>query len=298
MPCRRCSWGAACTAATRPSPTRRSWTRRAIPRPVRHRRARRRRRRIRTSPSPNWRRPDPTRPGQGASRPVALLRLATWNVNSLRVRLPHLLDWLARAKPDVACLQETKTEDHSFPLAEIEAAGYRVIYSGQKTYNGVAGLSGTPLSAESRSIPDFADDPQRALAATVRGVRVICLYAPNGQEPGSEKYAYKLRWYEAVTAWLKKEVAGKTAVLGDLNIAPEPRDVHDPKRWEGKIHFSEAERAAFRALIDAGFKDAFRLFEQPDKQFTWWDYRLAAYQRGWGLRIDHILLSAELAGRC
>jgi exodeoxyribonuclease III len=225
-------------------------------------------------------------------------RLATWNVNSLKVRLPHLLDWLARAKPDLACLQETKTEDKSFPLAEIEAAGYRVIYSGQKTYNGVAILSRAPLSEESRGIPDFADDLKRVLAATVNGLRVICLYAPNGQEPGSEKYAYKLRWYSALSSWLKKEVQGKVAVLGDLNIAPEPRDVHDPKRWEGKIHFSEPERAAFRALIDLGYKDAFRLFEQPEKQFTWWDYRLAAFQRGWGLRIDHILLSPVMASRC
>ena len=225
-------------------------------------------------------------------------RLATWNVNSLKVRLPHLLDWLARAKPDVVCLQETKTEDMSFPLAAIEAAGYRVIFSGQKTYNGVAILSRMPLSAESRGIPDFADDPKRVIAATVEGVRVICLYAPNGQEPGSEKYAYKLRWYEALTAWLRKEVNGKVAVLGDLNIAPEPQDVHDPKRWEGKIHFSEPERAVFRALLELGYKDAFRLFDQPEKQFSWWDYRLNAFARGWGLRIDHILLSPELAKRC
>ena len=227
-------------------------------------------------------------------------RLATWNVNSLKVRLPHLLDWLARAKPDVACLQETKTEDGRFPLAEIEAAGYRVIYSGQKTYNGVAILSRTPLSAESRGIPDFADDLKRVIAATVEGVKVICLYAPNGQEPGSEKYAYKLRWYSALSVWLKSllEETPNLAVLGDLNIAPEPQDVHDPKRWEGKIHFSQPERAAFHALIELGFKDAFRLFPQPEKQFTWWDYRLAAFQRGWGLRIDHVLLSPALATRC
>ena len=226
------------------------------------------------------------------------MRLATWNVNSLKVRLPHLLDWLARAKPDAVCLQETKTEDKSFPLAEIEAAGYRVVFSGQKTYNGVAILSRAALSAESRGIPDFADDLKRVIAATIGEIRVVCLYAPNGQEPGSEKYAYKLRWYEALTTWLKKEVAGQVAVLGDLNIAPEARDVHDPKRWEGKIHFSEPERAAFRALIELGYKDAFRLFEQPEKQFSWWDYRLAAFQRGWGLRIDHVLLSPALAKRC
>jgi exodeoxyribonuclease-3 len=226
------------------------------------------------------------------------VKLATWNVNSLKVRMPHLLDWLAAARPDLACLQETKVEDAKFPLAEIEAAGYRVIYSGQKTYNGVAILSRAPLAAETRGIPDFADDLKRVIAATLGGLRIICLYAPNGQAPGTDKYEYKLRWYAALTAWLKKEVTGEVAVLGDLNIAPEPRDVHDPKRWEGKIHFSAPERAAFHALLELGFKDAFRLFAQPDRQFTWWDYRLAAFQRGWGLRIDHILLSPSLAARC
>jgi exodeoxyribonuclease-3 len=220
------------------------------------------------------------------------------------VRLPHLLDWLGRVQPDVVCLQETKTEDRNFPLAEIESAGYRVAYSGQKTYNGVAILSRAPLSAEMRGIPDFPDDLKRVIGATVGAqfgdLRVICLYAPNGQEPGSEKYAYKLRWYSALTVWLGNllQETPNLAVLGDLNIAPESRDVHDPKRWEGKIHFSEPERAAFQALIELGFKDAFRLFEQPEKQFTWWDYRLAAFQRGWGLRIDHILLSPALAKHC
>jgi exodeoxyribonuclease III len=136
------------------------------------------------------------------------------------------------------------------------------------------------------------------IAATVDGVRIVNLYAPNGQEPGSDKYAYKLKWYAALTRWLKSEVSKPLAVLGDLNIAPEPRDVHDPKRWEGKIHFSEPERAAFREVVDVGLQDAFRLFEQPPKQFTWWDYRLLAFQRGWGLRIDHILLSRQAAAKC
>jgi exodeoxyribonuclease-3 len=225
-------------------------------------------------------------------------RLATWNVNSLKVRLPHLLAWLARARPDVVCLQETKTEDRNFPLAEIESAGYRVLYCGQKTYNGVAILSRAALSHETRAIPGFADEAKRVIAASAGDVRIVCLYAPNGQEPGSEKYAYKLRWYAALTDWLKQEVAGKAVVLGDLNIAPEARDVHDPKRWEGKIHCSAPERAAFQALLALGFRDAFRLFEQPEKQFTWWDYRLDAFRRGWGLRIDHVLLSPELAKRC
>jgi exodeoxyribonuclease-3 len=227
-------------------------------------------------------------------------RLATWNVNSLKIRLPHLLDWLASAKPDAMCLQETKTEDRNFPLAEIEAAGYRVVYSGQKTYNGVAILARSPLSAVAHGIPDFADELKRVIVASVGELRIVCLYAPNGQEPGSDKYAYKLRWYGALTSWLRSLLLEhpNLAVLGDLNIAPEARDVHDPKRWEGKIHFSEPEREAFRGLVDLGFKDAFRLFEQPEKQFTWWDYRLAAFQRGWGLRIDHILLSPQLAKRC
>jgi len=226
------------------------------------------------------------------------VRIATWNLNSLRVRLPHLLDWLRDARPDVACLQETKTEDANFPAAELRAAGYESVFSGQKAYNGVAILSRTPIADIAHGIPDFADDLKRCIHATINGVRIVCLYAPNGEAPGTDKYAYKLRWYEALTGWLGRNKHAELAVLGDLNIAPEPRDVHDPKRWEGKIHFSEPERAAFRAVIDVGLKDAFRLFDQPEKRFTWWDYRLKAFERGWGLRIDHILLSPALARRC
>ena len=216
------------------------------------------------------------------------------------MRLPHLLDWLAAAQPDVACLQETKTEDRNFPRAEIERAGYQAVFCGQKAYNGVAILARTQPEDVQHGIPDFPDDPKRVIAATVGDVRVLCLYAPNGEAPGSDKYAYKLRWYQALTKWLGEELPRRPrlAVLGDLNIAPEPRDVHDPKRWEGKIHFSEPERAAFREVVGVGVEDAFRLFEQPDKQFTWWDYRLMAFQRGWGLRIDHILLAPALASRC
>jgi exodeoxyribonuclease III len=216
------------------------------------------------------------------------------------VRLPHLIDWLAAQRPDVMCLQETKTEDANFPLAEIRAAGYQAVYCGQKAYNGVAILSRTALTDVQHGIPNFADDPKRVIAATIDGVRVLCLYAPNGEAPGTDKYAYKLRWYSALTRWLADEVREKPnlAVLGDLNIAPEARDVHNPKRWEGKIHFSEPERAAFRAVAATGLQDAFRLFEQPENQFTWWDYRLAAFQRGWGLRIDHILLSGEISAKC
>jgi exodeoxyribonuclease-3 len=174
------------------------------------------------------------------------------------------------------------------------------VYCGQKAYNGVAILARTALTDVQHGIPHFPDDPKRVVAATVGDIRVLCLYAPNGEAPGTDKYAYKLRWYQAFTSWLQGELPRRPrlAVLGDLNIAPEPRDVHDPKRWEGKIHFSEPERAAFQEMLKAGLKDAFRLFDQPEKQFTWWDYRLNAFQRGWGLRIDHILLSSELAALC
>jgi exodeoxyribonuclease-3 len=228
------------------------------------------------------------------------VRIATWNVNSLRIRLPHLLDWLASQQPDVMCLQETKTEDHNFPLAEIQAAGYQAVYCGQKAYNGVAILARTALTHVQHGIPHFPDDPKRVIAASVGDIRVLCLYAPNGDAPGTDKYAYKLRWYQALASWLQAELPRRPrlAVLGDLNIAPEPRDVHDPKRWEGKIHFSEPERAAFREVLKVGLRDAFRLLDQPEKQFTWWDYRLNAFQRGWGLRIDHILLSPQLAAVC
>jgi exodeoxyribonuclease-3 len=226
------------------------------------------------------------------------LRLATWNVNSLKVRLGHLLDWLADQQPDIACLQETKTEDANFPVEELRAAGYQSVYCGQKAYNGVAILARTPISDVAHGIADFADDPKRCISASVGGVRIVCLYAPNGEAPGTEKYAYKLRWYEALARWLKQVQIPNLAVLGDMNVAPEDRDVHDPKRWAGKIHVSEPERAALRKVIDSGFADAFRMFPQPEKSFSWWDYRLNAFQRGWGLRIDLALLAPALAKRC
>ena len=226
------------------------------------------------------------------------MRIATWNVNSLRVRIGHLLDWLADARPDAACLQETKTEDANFPVAELRAAGYEAAYCGQKSYNGVAILARSPIAEVAHGIPDFVDDPKRCISATVNGVRIVCLYAPNGEAPGTEKYAYKLRWYEALARWLKQTEIPNLAVLGDMNVAPEDRDVHDPKRWAGKIHVSEPERAALRKLVDVGFADAFRLFPQPEKSFSWWDYRLRAFERGWGLRIDLALLAPALAKRC
>ena len=228
------------------------------------------------------------------------LRLATWNVNSLKVRLPHLLDWLARVQPDAMCLQETKTEDAAFPAKALEAAGYRVVFQGQKSYNGVAILARGDIADVQAGMPGFPDDARRLIAATVGGLRIVCIYAPNGQAPGTDKYAYKLKWFEALAAWLRAELARhpRLAALGDFNVAPEDRDVHNPKRWEGQIHVSPPERAAFAGLLAAGLKDAFRLFEQPERSFSWWDYRLKAYERGWGLRIDEILLSGALAERC
>ena len=227
-------------------------------------------------------------------------RLATWNVNSLKVRLPHLLGWLAQARPDAMCLQETKTEDANFPVAELQAAGYQAVYCGQKAYNGVAILARGSFSGVQHGIPDFADDSKRVIGSNVGAVRVVSIYAPNGQALDSDKYQYKLRWYAALTAWMKDELVRcpRIALLGDFNVAPEDRDVHNPKRWEGQIHVSDPERAAFRGLLQLGFVDAFRLFPQPDREFSWWDYRLLAFQRNWGLRIDEILLSPELAKLC
>ncbi len=228
------------------------------------------------------------------------MKLATWNVNSLKVRLPHLLDWLNQTRADVVCLQETKTEDANFPRAEIEAAGYHVAFAGQKTYNGVAILSRQPLQEVQVGIPGLADEQKRVLAASVGSLRVINLYVPNGQSVDSDKYQYKLNWLEALADWLQAELARhpELAVLGDFNIAPEDRDVYDPIAWQGQVLCSEPERAHFRALLELGLKDGFRLFEQPEKSYSWWDYRQGAFRRNLGLRIDHILLSQPLAERC
>lgn len=228
------------------------------------------------------------------------MKLATWNVNSLKVRLPHLLGWLASAQPDVVCLQETKTEDAGFPFAELAAAGYQALHNGQKTYNGVALLARSEPSEVLRALPGFEDAQKRFLAATIAGVRCICAYMPNGQAVGSEKYAYKLAWLDALARWLQDELKRfpQLALLGDFNIAPEDRDVHDPQAWQGQVLCSEPERAAFRRFLDLGLVDAFRLFPQPEKSFTWWDYRMMAFRRNHGLRIDHILVSPRLAARC
>lgn len=228
------------------------------------------------------------------------MKFAAWNVNSLKVRLPQLLDWLAREQPDAVCLQETKVEDHNFPLQDIECAGYRAVFSGQKTYNGVAILAREPPEAVEYGIGGFIDPQKRVISATVNDVRLVCAYVPNGQSLDSDKYRYKLDWLNAFSTWLDAESKkhDRIAVLGDFNIAPEDRDVHDPKAWEGQVLCSPAERAAFQELISIGFKDSFRLFDQPEKSFSWWDYRMNAFQRKMGLRIDHILLSDGLAGDC
>ena len=214
--------------------------------------------------------------------------------------MPHLTDWLAKAQPGIVCLQELKLEDAKFPRTELAAAGYQSVYAGQKTYNGVAILSRAAAADVSTGIPGFADEQKRVIAATIDGLRVVCVYCPNGQAVGSDKYDYKLRWYAALKDFLASELQrhGQLSVAGDFNVAPEDRDVHDPKAWEGQVHVSEAERTAWRALLGLGLKDAFRLFEQPEKIYSWWDYRMLGFRRNAGLRIDQILVSEALAQRC
>lgn len=230
------------------------------------------------------------------------MKIATWNVNSLRVRLALVLDWLTQYPVDILCLQETKVPDDKFPDSELRNAGYAAVFAGQKTYNGVAILRRQELPCEDvvADIPGFEDDQKRVLSATIAGVRIVCAYFPNGQAVGSDKYAYKLRWIEALCRWLATDVARypRLALLGDYNIAPEDRDIHDPLAWVGQVLVSEAERAGFRQLQQLGLVDAFRLFEQPDKSFSWWDYRMLAFRRNMGLRIDHILLSEALRETC
>jgi exodeoxyribonuclease III len=224
------------------------------------------------------------------------MKLATWNVNSLAVRLPQVLDWVAAHQPDALCLQETKLTDDKFPHAEFAAAGYSSEWFGQKTYNGVALLTRTPVLDVVRNIPGFDDAQARVIAGTVNGVRVIGAYMPNGQAPDSDKFQYKMRWLEALRAWVAEQAASYPllALLGDYNIAPEDRDVHDPVLWAGQILCTPEERAHFRALIGIGLHDAFRLFEQPPKSWSWWDYRNLAFRKNQGLRIDHILVSEAL----
>ncbi len=228
------------------------------------------------------------------------MKIATWNVNSLKVRLPHVLSWLKDNPIDVLCLQETKQQDADFPHAELLAAGYHSAFIGQKTYNGVAIISREPLAEVQFGISNYEDEQKRVIAATINGIRVICVYVPNGQEVDSDKYYYKLGWLIALRNYLKEALQQypKLVVLGDYNIAPEDRDVHDPVVWQGNILVSEAERIHFRYLTDLGLHDSFRLFEQAEKSFTWWDYRMLAFRRNHGVRIDHILISTPLVAEC
>jgi exodeoxyribonuclease-3 len=232
--------------------------------------------------------------------PRRAMRIATWNVNSLRVRLPQVLGLAASASPDVLALQETKLADAEFPRADLEAAGYRVAFAGQKTYNGVALLARGELADPASELPGAPDPQRRFLAATVGGVRILDVYVPNGESVGSEKYAYKLAWMER----LRDAVAGELSrhddlvLLGDFNVAPEDRDVHDPELWRGQVLCSEPEREALRRICEVGLVDVFRRFDQPANEFSWWDYRMAGFRRNRGLRIDLILASKPLAARC
>ncbi|MBB4845074.1 exodeoxyribonuclease-3 [Paucibacter oligotrophus] len=224
------------------------------------------------------------------------MKLATWNVNSLAVRLPQLLDWLAANPVDVLVLQETKLTDDKFPTLDIGAAGYQVQWFGQKTYNGVALISREPALDVVKNIPGLADEQARVIAGTVAGVRCIGAYFPNGQAPGSDKFAYKMGWLEALRVWVADELKRheKLVLMGDFNITPDDRDVYDPVAWAGQIHCTPEERAHFQGLLDLGLVDAFRLFEQAPKSWSWWDYRNLAFRKNQGLRIDHILVSQAL----
>ena len=232
------------------------------------------------------------------------MKFASWNVNSLKVRLPHLLEWLARQTPQIVCLQEIKLEDAKFPVEEVRAAGYHCVWAGQRTYNGVAILSREIPADVAAGMPAFPDGQRRIIAATVGkgadAIRVVCAYVPNGQAVDSGKYEYKLNWLAAFRRCLEEELKQnpRLAVLGDYNIAPADEDVYDPKAWEGQVLCSPKEREAFRKLLALGLKDSFRMFTQPEKSFTWWDYRMNAFRRNLGLRIDHVLTSPELASRC
>jgi exodeoxyribonuclease-3 len=228
------------------------------------------------------------------------MKLATWNINSLKIRLPHVLGWLAEQRPDVLCLQELKLDDPHFPTAAIEDAGYHAVFSGQKTYNGVAILSRSTPTDVQIGIPGYDDPVRRVIAATIDGIRVVCFYVPNGQSVDSDKYQYKLQWLSRATEWLRDEVSRheRIAVTGDFNITPEDRDVHDPELWRGQVLCTDAERAAFRNWVELGLVDSFRLFDQPERTFSWWDYRMLGFQKNHGLRIDHILLSPALARLC
>jgi exodeoxyribonuclease III len=231
---------------------------------------------------------------------MLMLTVATWNINSVRSRLPRLVSWLERRKPAVVCLQETKTVDGDFPSGPLEALGYQCLVHGQKAYNGVAILTLLPAADVVRSLPrDPEDAERRFLAAAIGGVRIVNVYAPNGQVVGSDKYAYKLDWYGRLREFLDgHDPQGEVLLCGDMNVAPEDRDTWDPELWRGKVLFSDPEKAALRTVVEWGLTDALRIHHPEGGLYTWWDYRAGAFHRGWGMRIDHILVSAPLARRC
>jgi exodeoxyribonuclease-3 len=226
--------------------------------------------------------------------------IATWNVNSLRVRLPQLREWLIANPVDVLAIQETKVTDEEFPTLELEALGYKAVASGQKSYNGVAILSHLAIDDVVLDMPGYTDEQKRVLTATINGVRVVNVYVPNGQSVESPKYQYKLIWLEALAVYVREQLANHShvIVLGDFNIAPEDRDVHDPAAWEGQVLATDAERAKLRTLLDLGLTDIYRRFEQSEKTFSWWDYRMLAFRRNHGLRIDLALASTSLTEIC
>jgi len=228
------------------------------------------------------------------------MKITSWNVNSLKVRLDQVLEWIKSNRPDVLGLQETKLKDDKFPIEAIEDAGYHAAFSGQATYNGVALLSRAPGEDIRREIPGFEDPHRRVIAGTFNGVRVINLYVVNGKAVGDEKYDWKLQWLEAVTRWIAEEAKTheKLVVIGDFNIAPEDRDVHDPEAWHEKILCSTPERTALEKIMSLGLTDSYRLFDQPDRVYSWYDYRQMAFRRKMGLRIDLVLASSTMAEKC
>ncbi len=236
-------------------------------------------------------------------KPKASIAFSTWNVNSLRVRLEQVLTFIHEHRPDVLVLQEIKMTDDIFPINAFTELGYHVAMSGQPTYNGVAILSLKPLQDVVVGIPGYSDPQKRVLAATVDSRRIVCVYVPNGASVDSDKYHYKLKWFEQLLVYAKNTVAAysQTIILGDYNIAPSEKDVHDPVAWQGQVLVSPKERACFEALLALGFSDAFRVLAPEDKAYTWWDYRMNAFKRNHGLRIDHIVASKaviEQAERC
>lgn len=228
------------------------------------------------------------------------MKIATWNVNSLRVRLEQVVRWLQQTRPDVLCLQETKLPDPDFPADAISAAGYRAVFSGQKTYNGVATISNAAWDDVVTELPGLMDPQRRVLATTIGATRILNVYIPNGQSVGSEKFSYKLEWLQKLIEYVESELDSheRLVLLGDFNIAPADEDVHDPAQWEGQVLCSDPERAMFQRLIDLGLRDVFRKFDQEPKSFSWWDYRAGAFRRNRGLRIDHILCAKSMYDRC